>query len=146
GQLTGSGHYIVPDFTDRGDAIYPLYFVQAQAVLDSPELDVEDSAPNNLATVYSSGAYAPIIIHGGQLCFGGGNTGTANLAIQGGQPFSDTATQFCGAAPATIKDAVLPGIPLTNPGAQQWLVANQFGAAYNPGPSITSSSYTVGAY
>ena len=159
GQLTGSGHYIVPDFTDRGDAIYPLYFVQAQAVLDSPELDVEDSAPNNLATVYSSGAYAPIIIHGGQLCFGGGNTGTANLAIQGGQPFSDTATQFCGAAPAevlnvlsnpaapvTIKDAVLPSIPLTNPGAQQWLVANQFGAAYNPGPSITSSSYTVGAY
>jgi hypothetical protein len=159
GQITGSGHYIMPDYTDRGDAIYPIYFVQAQAILDSPELDVEDSAPNNLATVYSSGAYAPIIINGGQLCFGGGSTGTAYLGLQGGAPFSDTGTQFCGASPAeilnvisnpaspvTIKDAFLPNVPLTNAGAQQWLVANQFGAAFNPGPSVTSSSYTVGAY
>jgi hypothetical protein len=37
-------------------------------------------------------------------------------------------------------------VPLTNAGAQQWLVVNQFGAVYNPGPSIISPSYTVGAY
>jgi hypothetical protein len=158
GELGGSGHYIMPDFTDRVDAIYPLYFVQAQAVLDSPELDIEDTAANQLAAVYSSGAYAPIIINGGQL-FSGNPSGGAYLAIRGGQPFIDTGTLFGGGAPAellnvlsnptspvTIKDTSLPNVPLTNAGAQQWLVVNTFGAAYNPGPSITSPSYAVGAY
>jgi hypothetical protein len=158
GEVGGSGHYIMPDFTDRGDAIYPLYFVQAQAVLDSPELDIEDTAANQLAAVYSSGAYAPIIINGGQL-FSGNPSGGAYLAIQGGQPFIDTGTLFGGGAPAellnvlsnptspvTIKDTSLPNVPLANAGAQQWLVVNTFGATYNPGPSITSPSYTVGAY
>jgi hypothetical protein len=126
--------------------------------LDSPELDVEDTAANNLATVYSSGDYAPTIINGGQLC--SGNPAGAALAIQGGAPFIVSGTDFaCSQTPAellnvisnptspvTIKDATLPNLPLTNAGAQQWLVANQFGAAYNPGPSITSPSYTVGAY
>src|SRR5690242_8056013 len=70
GQATGSGHYIMPDFSDRGYAIYPLYFAQAQAILDSPELDVEDSAPNQLAAVYSNGGYAPVVINGGQLFTG----------------------------------------------------------------------------
>jgi hypothetical protein len=160
GELGGSGHYIMPDYTDRGDVIYPLYFVQAQAILDSPELDVEDTASNNLATVYSSGEYAPTIINGGQLCFGNSNSGTAYLAIQGGAPFIVNGTDFaCNQTPAellnvlsnpsspvTIKDATLPNVPLTNAGAQQWLVVNQFGAVYNPGPSIISPSYTVGAY
>jgi hypothetical protein len=159
GELGGSGHYIMPDFTDRAFAIYPLYFIQAQAVLDSPELDVEDAAPNNLATVYSSGAYAPIIINGGQL-ISGNPSGGAYLAINGGAPFIVHGTQFTSTgapaellnvlsnptSPVTIKDAVLPNVPLTNAGGQRWLVANQFGAIYNPGSSITSSSYTVGVY
>jgi hypothetical protein len=91
--------------------------------------------------------------------FSGNPSGGAYLAIQGGQPFIDTGTLFGGGAPAellnvlsnptspvTIKDTSLPNVPLANAGAQQWLVVNTFGATYNPGPSITSPSYTVGAY
>jgi hypothetical protein len=133
GQGTGSGHYIVPDFTDRGFAVYPLYFVQAQALLDSPELDMEAAAPNNLAAVYSNGGYAPVVINGGQLSSGG--TGNAYLAINGGAPFIVAGTQFSGGTPAellnvianptspvAVRDVVQPsGIALTNAGKSWWL-------------------------
>ena len=97
-QATGSGHYVMPDFTDRGYAIYPLYFLQAQAFLDSPELDIEGSAPNQLAAVYSNNGYAPVVINGGQLILG--SAGTAYLAINGGAPFIDMGTLFGGSSPA----------------------------------------------
>jgi hypothetical protein len=133
GQATGSGHYIMPDFTDRGYAIYPLYFLQAQAILDSPELDIEDTAANQLATVYSNGGYAPVIINGGQLF--SGSTGAAYLAINGGAPFIIAGTLFGGGSPAemlnvianpsspvTLRDVIRPGgIASTNAGKSWWL-------------------------
>lgn len=133
GQATGSGHYIMPDFTDRGYAVYPLYFLQAQALLDSPELDIEAAAPNQLAAVYSNGGYAPVVINGGQLIVG--NTGAAYLAINGGAPFIDTGTQFGGNTPAEVlnvianpsspvimRDVTQPaGLALTNAGKSWWL-------------------------
>lgn len=133
GQATGSGHYIVPDFSDRGYAVYPMYFVQAQALLDSPELDIEDTAANQLATVYSNGGYAPVVINGGQLLSGG--TGGAYLTINGGAPFIVSGTLFGGGSPAemlnvianpsspvTMRDVVQPGgLALTNAGKSWWL-------------------------
>ena len=76
----------MPDFSDRGYAIYPLAFIQAQAILDSPELDIEDAAPNQVASVYTNGGYAPVIINGGQLT-SGNPSGGAYLAINSGAPF-----------------------------------------------------------
>ena len=99
-QATGSGHYIMPDFSDRGYAVYPLAFMQGQAVLDSPELDIEDTAANQLAAVYSNGGYAPVIINGGQLF--SGSTGAAYLAINGGAPFIVAGTLFGGGSPAEL--------------------------------------------
>ena len=133
GQVSGSGHYIMPDYSDRGWVFVPLYFVQAQAVLDSPELDIEDSAPHQFASVYSNGAYAPIVINGGQLTSGA--TGNAYLAISGGAPFIVNGTLFSFGSPAelldvianpstpvTMRDAVQPGgLPLTNAGKSWWL-------------------------
>jgi hypothetical protein len=133
GQVSGSGHYIMPDFSDRGFAIAPLYFVQAQALLDSPELDIEDSAPNQIAAVYSNGAYAPIVINGGQLLSGA--TGNAYLAISGGAPFIVNGTQFTGGSPAellnvianptspvVVRDVIQPSsIASTNAGKSWWL-------------------------
>ena len=132
-QASGSGHYIMPDFSDRGYAIYPLVFYEAQALLESPELDIEDSAPNNLAAVYSGGGYAPVVINGGQLTLG--STGTAYLAINGGAPFIDMGTMFSGGSPAelldvianpsspvVIRDVIQPGgLALTNAGKSWWL-------------------------
>jgi hypothetical protein len=133
GQVSGSGHYIIPDFTDRGFAVAPLYFAQAQALLDSPELDIEDTAPNQIAAVYSSGAYAPIVINGGQLT--NGATGNAYLAINGGAPFIVNGTDFQGGSPAELlnvianpsspvamRDVVQPsGVASTNAGKSWWL-------------------------
>ncbi len=133
GEVGGSGHYIIPDFTDRGFAIAPLYFVQAQALLDSPELDIEDTASNQIAAVYSNAAYAPIIINGGQLTSGA--TGNAYLAISGGAPFVVNGTSFQGGSPAellnvianpsspvVVRDAIQPsGIASTNAGKSWWL-------------------------
>jgi hypothetical protein len=133
GALSGSGHYIMPDFTDEGFAAYPFYFVNSQAILDSPELDVEDSAPNQLASVYSFGAYAPIVINGGQLLSGA--TGQAYLAINGGAPFLVNGTDFIGGSPAellnvitnpsspvVLRDVTRPsGLASTNTGKSWWL-------------------------
>jgi len=133
GQATGSGHYIMPDFSDRGYAVYPLYFLQAQALLDSPELDIEDTAANQLASVYSNGGYAPVIINGGQLT--SGSIGAAYLAINGGAPFIVSGTLFEGGSPAELlnvignptspvmmRDVIQPnGIALTNAGKSWWL-------------------------
>ena len=132
-QATGSGHYIMPDFSDRGYAVYPLAFMQGQAVLDSPELDIEDTAANQLAAVYSNGGYAPVIINGGQLF--SGSTGAAYLAINGGAPFIVAGTLFAGGSPAEllnvianpsspiiIHDVIQPsGLALTNAGKSWWL-------------------------
>jgi hypothetical protein len=133
GQATGSGHYVMPDFSDRGYAMYPLYFLQAQAILDSPELDIEDTAANQLAAVYSNGGYAPVVINGGQLS--SGSTGAAFLAINGGAPFIVAGTLFGGGSPAemlnvianpsspvTMRDVIQPGgLALTNAGKSWWL-------------------------
>src|SRR5207249_3284390 len=62
GAVSGSGHYIMPDLTGRGQVVYPLYFIQTQAMVDSPEFDIEGSEPSELAGVYANGNYAPIII------------------------------------------------------------------------------------
>ena len=140
-QATGSGHYIMPDFSDRSYAVYPLAFIEAQAVIDSPELDIEDTAANQLAAVYSEGAYAPVIINGGQLTVG--STSAAFLAINGGAPIVDNGTDFTGytgapaevlnvignpSSPVRIEDATWSGLgtstpPLTNSGKSFWLVA-----------------------
>ncbi len=133
GQVTGSGHYIMPDFTDRGYAVAPLYFSDAQALLDSPELDIEDNAPNEIAAVYSGGAYAPIVINGGQLTSGA--TGNAYLAISGGAPFLVKGTLFSGGSPAELLDVIAApsspvevrdviqasGLAPTNAGKSWWL-------------------------
>jgi len=133
GQFSGSGHYIIPDFSDRGYAIAPLYFVQAQALLDSPELDIEDTAANQIAAVYSNGAYAPIVINGGQLTSGA--TGNAYLAISGRAPFIVNGTIFTAGSPAellnvianpsspvVVRDVIQPsGIAPTNAGKSWWL-------------------------
>ena len=135
GQYGGSGHYILPDYTGRGYAIYPFYFIQAQAILDSPVTDIEDTEANQLAAVLSKDAYAPIIINGGQLYSGA--SGSAYLAINGGAPVIDTGTQFQGGSPAEIlnvvsnprspvivNSAVLPSkVPLTNEGKSWWMHA-----------------------
>lgn len=132
-QLTGAGHYIVPVYTDRGYAIYPIALLQAQALLESPELDIEDTAPNQLAAVYSNSAYAPIIIQGGQLTLG--SAGAAYLAINGGAPFIDTGTQFGGGTPAEVLNVIAnpsspvimrevsqpSGLALTNAGKSWWM-------------------------
>ena len=159
GQASGSGHYIMPDFSDRGFAIYPFYFIQGQALLDSPELDIEDIAPNQLAAIYSNGGYAPIVINGGQLSMGNPRGG-AYLALQGGAPFSVRGTAFGSGKPAellnvisnptspvTLEDVVIPkGLALTNADKQQWLIANQFGAVYDAGVLVTATPYMVAAY
>jgi hypothetical protein len=133
-QAGGSGHYIMPDFSDRGYAIYPLAFIQAQAILDSPELDIEDTAVNQVAAVYSNGGYAPVIINGGQLT-SGNPSGGAYLVINGGAPFIVKGTDFGFGSPSEILDvisnptspvqidnAVLPsGVALTNSGKSWWL-------------------------
>jgi hypothetical protein len=137
-QAGGSGHYVIPDFTDRGYAVYPLAFIQAQALLDSPELDVEDTAPNQLAAVYSNGGYAPVVINGGQLLQGNA-AGGAYLAISGGAPFIVSGTDFSGGTPAELlnvianpsspvvmHDTIQPnGIALTNAGKSWWLNESQ---------------------
>jgi hypothetical protein len=136
-QATGSGHYIMPDFSDRGDAIYPLAFMQAQAILDSPELDIEDTAAGQLAAVYSNGGYAPVVINGGQLTLG--SSGAAYLAINGGAPFIVSGTLFDGGTPAEllnvignptlpiiVHDVIQPsGLALTNAGKSWWLNETQ---------------------
>lgn len=136
-QATGSGHYIMPDFSDRGYAVYPLAFLQAQALLHSPELDIEDTAANQLAAVYSNGGYAPVVINGGQLF--SGSTGAAYLAINGGAPFIVAGTLFAGGSPAELlnvianpsspvimHDVIQPGgIALTNAGKSWWLNETQ---------------------
>jgi hypothetical protein len=157
GQVSGSGHYIMPDFTDRTFAVAPLYFVQAQALLDSPELDVEDTATNQIAAVYSNGAYAPIVINGGQLLSGA--TGNAYLAISGGAPFIVNGTQFTGGSPAellnvianplspvVVRDTIQPsGIASTNAGKSWWLSESLGGQ--DPGVKFADlpSSVTNGA-
>jgi Concanavalin A-like lectin/glucanases superfamily/Pectate lyase superfamily protein len=137
-QAGGSGHYVMPDFTDRGYAVYPLAFMQAQALLDSPELDVEDTAANQLAAVYSNGGYAPVVINGGQL-LQGNTAGGAYLAISGGAPFIVAGTMFTGGSPAELlnvianpsspvvmHDVIQPsGIALTNAGKSWWLNESQ---------------------
>ena len=136
-QASGSGHYVMPDFSDRGYAIYPLAFMQAQAVVDSPELDIEDTAANQLASVYSNGGYAPVVINGGQLTLG--SSGAAYLAINGGAPFIVAGTLFSGGSPAELlnvignpsapvimHDVIQPsGIALTNAGKSWWLNETQ---------------------
>ncbi len=140
-EASGSGHYIVPDFSDRGFAVYPLAFMQAQAILDSPELDVEDSAPNQLAAVYSNAGYAPVIVNGGQLTLG--STSAAYLTINTGAPFVVNGTDFSDYAgvpaevlnvignpssPVRMKDAVWSDTPaLTNSGKSWWLRATMGG-------------------
>ncbi len=157
GQFSGSGTYILPDYSDRGDAVYPLYFVSAQALLESPTTDIESSDPGLLADIYSNGAYAPIEIHGGQLTFG--NTTGASLALNGGAPFVVTGTDFVGGAtpaellnvianptsPATIRDAVLPtGVTLTNAGKSWWLRnvlgAQDFGVKFADLPAVINGA------
>jgi hypothetical protein len=152
-QATGSGHYIMPDFSDRGYAIYPLAFMQAQAVLDSPELDIEDTAANQLAAVYSNGGYAPIVINSGQLTLG--STGSAFLAINGGAPYIVSGTQFGGGSPAEIlnvignpsspvivHDVVQPsGVPLTNASKSWWL--NESEASQDLGVKFADLPATV---
>jgi hypothetical protein len=127
----------MPDFSDRGYAVYPLAFLQAQALLDSPELDIEDTAANQLAAVYSNGGYAPVVINGGQLF--SGSTGAAYLAINGGAPFIVAGTLFAGGSPAELlnvianpsspvimHDVIQPGgIALTNAGKSWWLNETQ---------------------
>jgi Concanavalin A-like lectin/glucanases superfamily len=157
GQVSGSGHYIMPDFTDRTFAVAPLYFVQAQALLDSPELDVEDTATNQIAAVYSNGAYAPIVINGGQLLSGA--SGNAYLAISGGAPFIVNGSQFTGGSPAellnvianplspvVVRDVIQPsGIAATNAGKSWWLTESLGGQ--DPGVKFADlpSSVTNGA-
>ncbi len=133
GQITGAGHYIMPDFTDRGYGFAPLYFIQGQALLDSPILDVEDSAPNQIAAVYSQGAPAPIVINGGQLTSGA--AGNAYLTINGGAPFIVNGTLFENGTPAellnvvsnpsspvSVRDIAQPsGLAQTNAGKTWWL-------------------------
>ena len=107
--------------------------MQAQALLDSPELDIEDTAANQIAAVYSNGAYAPIVINGGQLTSGA--TGNAYLAISGGAPFIVNGTIFTAGSPAellnvianpsspvVVRDVIQPsGIAPTNAGKSWWL-------------------------
>jgi len=157
-QATGSGHYIMPDFTDRGHAVYPLVFYQAQALLDSPELDVEDAAPNQLAAVFSDGGYAPVIINGGQLT-SGNPSGGAYLAINGGSPFVANGTAFFSGSPSELlnvianptspvilRDVTQPsGLALTNAGKSWWLSESVAGQDLGVKFADLPSSVTNGA-
>jgi Concanavalin A-like lectin/glucanases superfamily/Pectate lyase superfamily protein len=135
-QVSGSGHYILPDYSDRGYAIAPVAFYEAQAVLDSLELDIEDSAMNETAGILSQGAYAPILVRGGQLP--SGSSGTSALAINGGAPIIAQGVSFGGTylnlldvlgaptAPVQIDSSTLPTYTnRTNSGNGQYLVITQ---------------------
>jgi hypothetical protein len=136
GQVGGSAHYIDPDYTDRGWVYYPLYFIAAQAKLDAPWLDIEDSARHQVASVYSNGAPAPIVINSGQLTSGA--SGNAYLTISGGAPFIVNGTMFGGGSPAEVlsvlanptspvemRDVSVSGsVASTNSGKSWWLNEN----------------------
>ncbi len=153
-QFGGSGTYILPDYTARGDAVYPFAFIQGQALLESPTTDIESTNSGWLADVYSYDAYAPIEIHGGQLT--NGNTSGASLALNGGAPFVVTSTDFVGGAtpaellnvltaptsPVTIHDSVIPtGLTLSNVGAE--ILFEQGGTWSGLTPTLNSGLMTT---
>jgi hypothetical protein len=140
-QHGGSAVLTRPNFTDRGLAIYPFVFIQAQDQLVNPVTDIEDTSNIFLADIYSDAPFAPLMIRGGQLT-PGLSTGAFIEVNDGGSPVEVDGTDFAGTAaellnvdastnaPSVIRNSVLPGgYTRTNPGNGQYLSIEQSGAA-----------------
>jgi hypothetical protein len=139
GSISGSGHFIMPDITGRGQTHVPLYFIGTQALVETPEFDIEGSEPAEFAGIYANGNYGPIIVNGGQMPLG--NSTGAYFAIAGGSPIIDTGSVFSGAAAEILNvlsaptgvsrlvDATLPVVnpPRTNASNGQYLSVQQNG-------------------
>lgn len=133
----GSGTYLMPDYTGFGRAVYPFVFDQAQATLLSPTIDIEDLEPNFLADIYSTSAYAPIRLIGGQLVTPGSGS---YLAIEGGAPINADDANFSGVVsqyvnvianptfPAALRNNNYVNVePATNSGKSFWVQVQQAG-------------------
>jgi hypothetical protein len=155
----GSGTYILPDYTDRGLAVYPFAFHQAQAILISPTTDIEDSDANFQGDVYNSQSYAPLEIHGGQLSAPNSGTPPAYLVSDWqAYPYLVEGTDFAGGgtpselikynyipnAPSVLQSINYPsGLAITNSGYSYWAIVKQgaqdLGMKFADLPSCSSS-------
>ena len=133
-QSGGYGLYVRPYVTDRGNLVYPFVNSAGAAEYIHPFTDMENSNSGFLASLYSNGAWAPVLVYGGQLIAPSpGASGDSFFALNGGQPILDIGSSLDGspasivnvisnpASPVTIRDAALPNVPLANSGKSWWV-------------------------